>query len=65
MVAVAVWALIIFHPGFGFQNKFNEIKYRAVAGVEGGRETISLTGGESVPYHVPYEAPYESSYPHA
>jgi hypothetical protein len=49
MIVIAVYALIAFHPGFGFQNKFNEIKYQAMAGVEGGKEEISLNGSEHAP----------------
>jgi hypothetical protein len=49
MIVTAVYALIIFHPGVGFQNKFNEIKYQAVQEVEGGKEDISLNGTEDAP----------------
>lgn len=30
MITVAVFALIFFHPGFGFRNKFNNLEYEAV-----------------------------------
>ena len=50
MIAIAVYALIIFHPGFGFQNKFNEIKYEAVHGAESGKEEVFLNGAEDAPY---------------
>ena len=49
MIVVAVYALIVFHPGVGFQNKFNDIKYQTVHGVESGKDEISLTGAEDAP----------------
>lgn len=62
MIAVAVSALLVFHPGFGFQNKFNEIKYRAVDNVEGGKEDMPLTSGDEAPYQAPYNSvPYSNA----
>ncbi|KAH8773953.1 RTA1 like protein-domain-containing protein [Hyaloscypha finlandica] len=45
MITIAVFALIIFHPGFGFQNKFNNLEYESVSTIEqagASKEGISL-----------------------
>jgi RTA1 like protein len=42
MISIAVFALIIFHPGVGFQNQFNTLKYELVAGAESSKEAVSL-----------------------
>lgn len=47
MIVIAVFVLMIFHPGFGFQNKFNELKYRPVRGAEAAKENISLMAEET------------------
>ena len=49
MIVIAVFALVIFHPGVGFQNKFGEIKY-AVTEVARGKEDISLIGTGEAAY---------------
>jgi hypothetical protein len=49
MITIAVFALIAFHPGFGFQNKFNTMNYQAKQGADGGKEMVSLTVTEDVP----------------
>lgn len=45
MIVIAVYAVTIFHPGLGFQNKFGEI-FRA----DDGKEEISMSGAENAPY---------------
>ncbi|RFU36250.1 hypothetical protein B7463_g106, partial [Scytalidium lignicola] len=47
MIIIAVFVLIFFHPGFGFQNKFNDLKYHPVPGVEAGKEGVSLMAQET------------------
>ncbi|PMD38713.1 RTA1-domain-containing protein [Hyaloscypha variabilis F] len=45
MITVAVFALVLFHPGFGFQNKFNDLEYEDVSatGTTGtSKEAVSL-----------------------
>jgi hypothetical protein len=45
MITIAVFALIAFHPGFGFQDQFNKLHYEKVSGVpgaDGSKEAISL-----------------------
>ncbi|KAE9368867.1 RTA1-domain-containing protein [Stipitochalara longipes BDJ] len=49
MIAIAVFALVVFHPGFGFQNKFNALEYEMVpaAGTTGSsKEAVSLMAME-------------------
>ncbi|KAH8817127.1 RTA1 like protein-domain-containing protein [Xylogone sp. PMI_703] len=47
MITIAVFALILFHPGFGFQNKFNDLKYHPVPSEESGKEGVSLMGQDT------------------
>jgi hypothetical protein len=45
MITIAVFALIAFHPGYGFQNQFNNLHYESVPGTspaDGSKEGISL-----------------------
>jgi hypothetical protein len=44
MITIAVFALVVFHPGFGFQNKFNELESEEVSGtgMAASKEAISL-----------------------
>ena len=47
MITIAVFALIAFHPGFGFQNKFNDLEYESVPSSRGAsKEVISLLAVE-------------------
>lgn len=42
MITVAVFALVGFHPGFEFQNKFNSLEYEVVSASEPSKEGIQL-----------------------
>jgi hypothetical protein len=46
MITIAVFALIAFHPGFGFQNKFNALEYESVPTSGASKEGISLIAVE-------------------
>jgi hypothetical protein len=46
MITIAVFALIAFHPGFGFQNKFNTLEYEPVPTSGASKEAVSLIAVE-------------------
>jgi hypothetical protein len=46
MITVAVFALIVFHPGFGFRKKFNNLEYEPVSASGTSKEAISLVAVE-------------------
>ncbi|KAF8848302.1 RTA1-domain-containing protein [Acephala macrosclerotiorum] len=48
MITIAVFALIFFHPGFGFQNKFNDLEYEPVPSPGTSKEVISLMAVEQL-----------------
>jgi hypothetical protein len=49
MIAVAVFALIVFHPGFGFQTNFNNLEYEPVSTTGTSKDAISLIAVEQLP----------------
>jgi hypothetical protein len=45
MITIAVFVLIVFHPGFGFQDQFSKLQYEKVSTgpvADGSKEAISL-----------------------
>lgn len=48
MITVAVFGLIFFHPSFGFQKKFNDLKYEPVSSSGTSKEVISLLAVEQL-----------------
>jgi hypothetical protein len=49
MITVAVFALIVFYPGFGFQKKFNNLEEEPVSASETSKEAVSLVAVERPP----------------
>lgn len=43
MITVAVFALIIFHPGVGFQKKFNSFQHTPASRMDASKESVPLT----------------------
>jgi hypothetical protein len=42
MITIAVFVLIAFHPGFGFQNQFNALHYESANAEGTSKEAFSL-----------------------
>ena len=46
MITIAVFALLAFHPGFGFQNRFNDLEFESVPTSAASKEVVSLIAAE-------------------
>jgi hypothetical protein len=45
MITIAVFSLVVFHPGFGFQGQFNNVEYEDMSKTESAgtsKEAVSL-----------------------
>jgi len=43
MITIAVFAMVIFHPGIGFQKKFNSFQHIPASRLDASKESVPLT----------------------